>query len=336
MSSSRNAKSFQIVESKWWLCISRVLTGSSRTSAIMGTSCWQSFVYIRLPDFSRVAVSARLMNRSALLQNGGMLDWGDLRIFLAVAERRLDLAGGARAGVEPDHGQPAGAGARARLGLTLFARRSTGYAPTDHGRALRDAADRRGRRRWRSRSEAERLRRLVSGLIRVTAPESVFAHLLAPIVVAYRKEHPEVQIEQVSSELPLDIEGGEVDIAFRATEGAIGDRLIVPAAAGSRLDPLLQPRLRRRARHAELPGGDPGARGSGLREGARAGSPQPLADGARRSGAHRRAQQRGAEHARAAARLARRRAAALHRGRHGGAGSLLSRRGRISPGGGGC
>jgi DNA-binding transcriptional LysR family regulator len=67
---------------------------------------------------------------------------------------------------------------------------------------------------------------VISGLIRITAPESVFAHVLAPIVIAYRKDHPDVQIEQVSSELHLDIEGGEVDIAFRATESPISEHLI--------------------------------------------------------------------------------------------------------------
>src|SRR3954469_5350876 len=35
MSSSRNAKSFQTVESMWWLCSSRVLRGKSTTTSLM-------------------------------------------------------------------------------------------------------------------------------------------------------------------------------------------------------------------------------------------------------------------------------------------------------------
>src|SRR5262249_26377224 len=65
-----------------------------------------------------------------------------------------------------------------------------------------------------------------SGLIRITAPETIFMHLLAPIVVAYRQDHPKVQIEQVSSEAHCDLENGEADIAFRATESPISESLI--------------------------------------------------------------------------------------------------------------
>jgi DNA-binding transcriptional LysR family regulator len=113
-----------------------------------------------------------------------------------------------------------------QLGLTLFARRSTGYVLTEHGRALEAAAGRMEAAAFAFECEAERLSRLVSGLIRVTAPEMIFMHVLAPIVVAYRQENPQVQIEQLSSEAHLDLEMGEADIAFRATESPISESLI--------------------------------------------------------------------------------------------------------------
>ena len=50
--------------------------------------------------------------------------------------------------------------------------------------------------------------------------------MLAAIVVGFRKENPDVQIQQISTESYLDLEGGEADIAFRASEGALQETLI--------------------------------------------------------------------------------------------------------------
>ena len=277
--------------------------------------------FAHLPVCQNVAPSGgiwRLAEPFCIRAEWRMLEWSDLRIFLAVARAGSTLRRRARSRAQPDHRQPPGAGAGARA-------RADALRPPQHrllphrarARALRGRRSRWRRRRGLSRQEAERLRRLVSGVIRITAPETMFTHLLAPIVVAYRKEHPEVQIEQVSSELHLDIEGGEVDLAFRATESRDQRDADRPAAARPRLDALLQRRptppstacrrcpeeIRDHAVHR-------------LREGARrrrrAGRWLTAhVDPARIVGA----QQRGAEHAGPAARLARRRAPALRRGR---------------------
>lgn len=155
-----------------------------------------------------------------------MLDWHDLKVFLAVARAGSTL-GAARALAvnQTTVGRRIQALEHA-LGLTLFARRSTGYALTEHGRALLLAAERVETAVGEAQADADRLRRLATGVVRVTAPEVVFHHLIAPIVVAYRAERPEVTIEQLSSESHLDLSAGEADIAFRATEHAISETLI--------------------------------------------------------------------------------------------------------------
>ena len=183
-------------------------------------------MHIVLPQVAAPGVSSLLLNRSAFLQNGGVLEWSDLRIFLAVARAGSTLKAARELAMNQTTVSRRMDALEHQLGLTLFARRRTGYCPTEHGRALIAAAAQVETAALALESEAEQLRRLVAGLIRVTAPETVFTYLLAPIVVAFRREHPEVQIEQVSSELHLDLEGGEADIAFRATEGAISEGLI--------------------------------------------------------------------------------------------------------------
>ncbi|WP_162913929.1 LysR family transcriptional regulator [Taklimakanibacter lacteus] len=155
-----------------------------------------------------------------------MYEWSDLRIFLAVVRAGSTLGAARGLGMNQTTVSRRIQVLEHQLGLALFARRSTGYALTEHGRTLEAAASRMETAALDFECEAERLRRLVSGLIRVTAPETMFTHLLAPIVAAYRQEHPRVQIEQVSSEAHCDLEKGEADIAFRATESPISESLI--------------------------------------------------------------------------------------------------------------
>lgn len=155
-----------------------------------------------------------------------MYEWSDLRIFLAVVRAGSTLGAARDLGMNQTTVSRRMQVLEHQLGLALFARRSTGYALTEHGRTLEAAAVRMETAALDFECEAERLRRLVSGLIRVTAPETMFTHLLAPIVAAYRQEHPRVQIEQVSSEAHCDLEKGEADIAFRATESPISESLI--------------------------------------------------------------------------------------------------------------
>jgi DNA-binding transcriptional LysR family regulator len=155
-----------------------------------------------------------------------MLEWSDLRIFLAVAREGSTLQAARSLGLNQTTVSRRVHALEHAVGLTLFARRTTGYSLTEQGRTLLEAAERMERGARAFEQETERLRRLVSGVIRVTAPETMFTHLLAPILLDYRRVHPEVQIEQVSSDQRLDLEGGEADVAFRATESPIGETLI--------------------------------------------------------------------------------------------------------------
>lgn len=156
-----------------------------------------------------------------------MLDWNDLKLFLAVARAGSTLGAARELGLNQTTVSRRIQALEQALGLTLFARRTTGYALTEQGRSFLGVAITVRVAVTDALAEAERLRRLATGVVRVTAPEVVFAHLIAPIVVAYRAERPEVRVEQVSSESHLDLAAGEADIAFRATEQPISEELIV-------------------------------------------------------------------------------------------------------------
>lgn len=155
-----------------------------------------------------------------------MLDWDDLKVFLSVARSGSTLGAARALGLNQTTVGRRVQALEHALGLTLFQRRTTGYALSEHGKALLGAAERMEAAAAALTQDAERLRRLVSGVLRITAPESMFAHLLSAMVVAFRKEHPGVQIQQISSEDRMDLEGGEVDIAFRAAETPLQESLI--------------------------------------------------------------------------------------------------------------
>lgn len=156
-----------------------------------------------------------------------MLDWDDLRVVLSVSRAGSTLGAARQLGLNQTTVSRRVQALEHALGLTLFLHRRTGYEPTEHGRALLAAAERVEAAAGALEADADRLRRLAAGVIRITAPEVVFAKLLAPIVVEFRRAHPGVQVEQISSESHLDLEGGEADIAFRGTaDRPLGDRLI--------------------------------------------------------------------------------------------------------------
>lgn len=161
--------------------------------------------------------STLLRFRYALMDNGAMFDWDDLRLFLAVARIGTTL-GAAR---ELSTSQPTVvrriAAFERATGLTLFERRRTGYVLTETGRELLPFAES-IERDVQALSEAihSRSRRL-AGTVRVTAPEPLANAFLAPAVFAFHRSHPDVEVQLLISDRFLDLAAGEADVALRAT-----------------------------------------------------------------------------------------------------------------------
>lgn len=156
-----------------------------------------------------------------------MFDWNDLRHFLAVARTGTTLGAARSLGTSQPTVVRRIAALEAAAGACLFERRRTGYALTEVGREMRPLAE-------RVEKEAEALaealathRRRLAGCIRVTTPESIANVLLAPAVAAFRRTHPNVQIEMLIADRYLDLARGEADIAIRATTRGLEDSELV-------------------------------------------------------------------------------------------------------------
>lgn len=146
-----------------------------------------------------------------------MLDWNDLRFFLAVADQGSTLAAGRALRVSQTTVARRIAALEEALGLTLFEKRQAGYVLTPAGEGLIDRA--------RSVEEAAEsfgetsaaLARDSSGMVRITTQEIFANTLLAPMLRELHELHPQIVIEIDTQQELLDLGAGEADISLRST-----------------------------------------------------------------------------------------------------------------------
>ena len=144
-----------------------------------------------------------------------MLDWDDLRFFLALA-RHGSLSAAAR----DLHVAQSTVGRRlasleTSLGVRLLNRTPDGYTPTQAGEGVRAHAE-------RLEVEAVSLERTVggrdvrmAGVVRVTCAESVATHILAPCLASLHSKQPEIMLELIPNPRELSLSMREADISVR-------------------------------------------------------------------------------------------------------------------------
>lgn len=146
-----------------------------------------------------------------------MLDWDDLRFFLALS-RTGSLSAAARdlRVAQSTVGRRL-ASLEASLGVRLLNRTPDGYLPTPAGEEVRAQAE-------RLEAEALILERTVggrdtrlAGLVRVTCGETVASRILAPCVAELHAEHPDMMVELISNPRELSLAMREADISVRLT-----------------------------------------------------------------------------------------------------------------------
>jgi DNA-binding transcriptional LysR family regulator len=140
------------------------------------------------------------------------LDWNDLRYFLAAA-RTGTLAGAARVlGVKHSTvGRRLTALERA-LGAAVMIRGDHGLQLTQLGKELLPHAEAIERSVTQMQSQAVS----DTARVRVAVPTGLVKPFM-PHLVQFRREHPNVSIEFLSSSLPADLNKGEAELALRVS-----------------------------------------------------------------------------------------------------------------------
>src|SRR3954469_2165933 len=155
-----------------------------------------------------------------------MLDWNDLRHFLAVARTGSTLAAGRSLRVSQTTAARRVAALEAELGLSLFERRPGGYRLTPAGEALVECAESVEASAQAFAEAAASQSREVSGTLRLTLEEIFAVTLLPPILRDLHEAHPGIRIELDTSEELRDLAAGAADVALRSVHQLVGNGLV--------------------------------------------------------------------------------------------------------------
>jgi DNA-binding transcriptional LysR family regulator len=144
-----------------------------------------------------------------------MLDWDDLKTFLAIS-RHGTLSAAARAlkvsqttmGRRLDH-------LHGRAGATLLERTPAGFRLTATGAAILGEVERMEDAALSLERTITGEDRRLEGLVRITAVDSLAAHVLTPGLLTLRAKHPGIVVEVITDNRSLSLARREADIAVR-------------------------------------------------------------------------------------------------------------------------
>ena len=155
-----------------------------------------------------------------------MLDWDDLRFFLAVARHGSLTAAAKDLCVAQSTVGRRLASLEENLSVRLLHRTPDGYRLTLAGESVRSQAE-------RVEEEALAVERKVGGqdekfqgVVRVSCTETLAVHVLAPCFVALQHHHPEIQVELVPNPLEVSLSMREADIAVRLAPSNRNDLVV--------------------------------------------------------------------------------------------------------------
>ncbi|GIL00443.1 MAG: LysR family transcriptional regulator [Alphaproteobacteria bacterium] len=151
-----------------------------------------------------------------------LVNWDDYRFFLAVARSGRLSTAGRQLGV--DH---ATVGRRLRaleaaLGARLFDRSPQGYQLTDAGQRLVDSAETIETAVIGATAEIGGKDRVISGAVRVGAPEGVAAYIIAEAATELCRRHPQLELQIVALPRTFSLSKREADIAIAVSAPEAG------------------------------------------------------------------------------------------------------------------
>ncbi|WP_133664834.1 LysR family transcriptional regulator [Paraburkholderia sp. BL10I2N1] len=149
--------------------------------------------------------------------NDSMMDWSDVRVFLAIARSgTLGAAARLTGQTQPTMGRRLRA-LEAAVGHELFQRTSDGFVLTGEGAAVLNYAERMEEEALGfSRALAGKEQQL-SGLLRVSSSDWFGIHVLTPVFARFLDRHRQVSVELVTDARRYNLARREADLVFRIT-----------------------------------------------------------------------------------------------------------------------
>ncbi|MCE4226605.1 LysR family transcriptional regulator [Methylobacterium sp. C25] len=153
-----------------------------------------------------------------------MIDWDDVRYFLAVARGGSVRGAAARLGVNHATVLRRVAQLEERLGVQLFEKLPSGYRITSAGEEVLELAERMEATSHQLEARVFGRDQGVRGLLRVTLPPPLATHLLVPDFVEFARLHPDIEIDISSSGELANLTNRDADVAIRV----VYDRKTLP------------------------------------------------------------------------------------------------------------
>jgi DNA-binding transcriptional LysR family regulator len=153
-----------------------------------------------------------------------MIDWDDVRHFLAVARGGSVRAAAERLGVNHSTVLRRIAQLEERLGVRLFEKRPSGYRLTAAGEEVLEFADQMEASSQRLETRVFGRDQGVRGLLRVTLPPPLATHLLMPDFADFARQYPDIEMDILSSGELANLTNREADVAIRV----VYDRKTLP------------------------------------------------------------------------------------------------------------
>jgi DNA-binding transcriptional LysR family regulator len=149
-----------------------------------------------------------------------MLDWNDLRYFLAVAREGSTLAAARTLKTSQTTVARRIAALERAIGVPIFDKRQAGYSLTLTGDELLTRAEQVELAANGFAEAAAAHGRNVSGTVKITTEEVYAITLLTQLLPELHDLHPDIVIDLDTSQTVRDLGAGEADIALRSTKGA--------------------------------------------------------------------------------------------------------------------
>ncbi len=144
-----------------------------------------------------------------------MIDWDDIRYFLPVARGGSVRAVAERLNVNHSTVLRRIGQLENHLGAHMFEKLPSGYRLTNAGEEVLQFADQ--MEAWSNRLQTRVFGRdqSVRGLLRVTLAPSLATHLLMPDFADFARLHPEIEMEILSIDHPVNLTNRQADVAIR-------------------------------------------------------------------------------------------------------------------------
>jgi DNA-binding transcriptional LysR family regulator len=153
-----------------------------------------------------------------------MIDWDDVRYFLAVARGGSVRAAAEQLGVNHSTVIRRVAQLEERLGAQMFEKLPSGYRLTDAGEDILEFADQMKASSQQLETRVFGRDQGVRGLLRMTLPPFLATHLLMSDFAEFARLHPDIEMEVLSTGDIANLTNREADVAIRI----VGDRKNLP------------------------------------------------------------------------------------------------------------